>query len=524
MESDRRLTLEEIQERHPELIGALRDAPAHRLAARALGGARRARARPEREPPARRTATSRARTRWRRSRRPRRAHLLRTDGFAHVADIMVGSFYDPELDEGCAFEELICFHGGLGGLQTRPFLLYPPTLTPPSGPIIGAAAVHARAARLAAASSQEPAVRRPAPRPRSPIPRPGAERDLEPAVEGVEPVVHVAQADAVVRRGRVEARAVVAHLEAQLAAGLAQADRDAGPGPGVLGRVLQRLEAAVVDGGLDRPAGSGRCRRRRRRPRRPERVATTFERADDAGLGQRRRVDAVGEPAQLLPASPRARPRARRAGPARPSPAGAARRRAPASSSTAVSCCCAPSWRSRSSARRSTSPAAAMRARDSRSCRSESVHASSSSAFSWASSATAPAACTSSGSSASCASWMIATAGRPSRSTAVSTRSPDGSGRDAVAVDPVAAARERQNTSRRRGSPSGPRSIVSISRSDGRRSDASTTRRSTRAGEQLGGDERQQEAVPEAARATTYAHRMTVVDRLPASSSISCAT
>ena len=46
-------------------------------------------------------------------------HLLRTDGFEHVADIMVGSFYDPELEEGCAFEELICFHGGLGGPQTR---------------------------------------------------------------------------------------------------------------------------------------------------------------------------------------------------------------------------------------------------------------------------------------------------------------------------------------------------------------------------------------------------------------------
>ena len=70
------------------------------------------------------------------------AHLLRTDGFADVADIMVGSFYDPELEEGCAFEELICFHGGLGGPQTRPFLLYPPTLTPPAEPLIGAAAVH----------------------------------------------------------------------------------------------------------------------------------------------------------------------------------------------------------------------------------------------------------------------------------------------------------------------------------------------------------------------------------------------
>ena len=59
-------------------------------------------------------------------------HLLRTDGFAHVADIMVGSFYDPDLDEGCAFEELISFHGGLGGLQTRPFILYPERLLLPT--------------------------------------------------------------------------------------------------------------------------------------------------------------------------------------------------------------------------------------------------------------------------------------------------------------------------------------------------------------------------------------------------------
>jgi hypothetical protein len=59
-----------------------------------------------------------------------------------VADIMVGSFYDPELDEGCAFEELISFHGGIGGPQTRPFILHPIALPVPDGPIIGAAAVH----------------------------------------------------------------------------------------------------------------------------------------------------------------------------------------------------------------------------------------------------------------------------------------------------------------------------------------------------------------------------------------------
>jgi len=56
---------------------------------------------------------------------------------------MVGSFYDPDLEEGCAFEELISFHGGLGGPQTRPFILHPVELSPPAVPIVGAAAVHA---------------------------------------------------------------------------------------------------------------------------------------------------------------------------------------------------------------------------------------------------------------------------------------------------------------------------------------------------------------------------------------------
>ena len=55
---------------------------------------------------------------------------------------MVGSFYDPERDEGCAFEELISFHGGLGGDQTRPFILHGDHLPVPEQPILGAAAVH----------------------------------------------------------------------------------------------------------------------------------------------------------------------------------------------------------------------------------------------------------------------------------------------------------------------------------------------------------------------------------------------
>jgi uncharacterized membrane protein YvlD (DUF360 family) len=69
-------------------------------------------------------------------------HLRRTDGFRHCPDVLVGSFYDPRLDEGCAFEELISFHGGLGGPQTRAFVLSPPHLPLPDAPIVGAEAVH----------------------------------------------------------------------------------------------------------------------------------------------------------------------------------------------------------------------------------------------------------------------------------------------------------------------------------------------------------------------------------------------
>jgi len=69
-------------------------------------------------------------------------HLRRTDSFANAPDILVNSFYDPDIDEGAAFEEQIGFHGGLGGKQTQPFLLYPAVLPLDDQPIVGATAVH----------------------------------------------------------------------------------------------------------------------------------------------------------------------------------------------------------------------------------------------------------------------------------------------------------------------------------------------------------------------------------------------
>ena len=141
MEERRRLTSEEIDERHPRLLPALRGHPhvgwllVHSsehgpVALGANGTHYLEEGRIEGEDPLAPFSPTAAR------------HLLRADGFEHAADVTVGSFYDDQLEEGCAFEELISFHGGLGGPQTRAFLLYPVELQPPPQPLIGAAAVH----------------------------------------------------------------------------------------------------------------------------------------------------------------------------------------------------------------------------------------------------------------------------------------------------------------------------------------------------------------------------------------------
>jgi uncharacterized membrane protein YvlD (DUF360 family) len=52
-------------------------------------------------------------------------HLLRTSGFKYLPDILVMSQYDSQRNEVAAFEELIGSHGGLGGFQSKPFIVYP---------------------------------------------------------------------------------------------------------------------------------------------------------------------------------------------------------------------------------------------------------------------------------------------------------------------------------------------------------------------------------------------------------------
>jgi putative membrane protein len=69
-------------------------------------------------------------------------HLRRTDSFPDAPDILVNSFYNEETNDVAAFEELIGSHGGLGGHQTQPFLLYPAELQIEEGELVGAAAVY----------------------------------------------------------------------------------------------------------------------------------------------------------------------------------------------------------------------------------------------------------------------------------------------------------------------------------------------------------------------------------------------
>ncbi|MFE0326158.1 alkaline phosphatase family protein [Streptomyces sp. NPDC058960] len=71
--------------------------------------------------------------------------VRRTHSFPHAPDIMVNSWYDPDEGEVLAFEEQIGSHGGLGGAQGRPFLLWPVDLSAPAeegAELVGAEQVH----------------------------------------------------------------------------------------------------------------------------------------------------------------------------------------------------------------------------------------------------------------------------------------------------------------------------------------------------------------------------------------------
>jgi hypothetical protein len=70
------------------------------------------------------------------------AHVRRTDGFPHCPDVLVNAAYSPDTEEVAAFEELVGSHGGMGGSQSFPFVLFPNTLAYPDSEVVGAEHLH----------------------------------------------------------------------------------------------------------------------------------------------------------------------------------------------------------------------------------------------------------------------------------------------------------------------------------------------------------------------------------------------
>jgi hypothetical protein len=81
------------------------------------------------------------------------ADFRRAARFPAAPDLYVNSLYDPRLDEVAAFEELVGCHGGQGGWQTRPVLVYPAhwgldeDLLDEAGRLVGAESVHRQMVR-----------------------------------------------------------------------------------------------------------------------------------------------------------------------------------------------------------------------------------------------------------------------------------------------------------------------------------------------------------------------------------------
>jgi uncharacterized membrane protein YvlD (DUF360 family) len=139
--NDHRLTLEELEELHPGLVGSLsRHAGVAMLLVRTRdrgavvlghGGLRyldddRVEGDDPTTPFGPNTVLS----------------LKREDAMTHAPDVLVISQYEPALGEVAAFEELIGSHGGLGGPQTQPFILHPAEWTLDEDVPLGAPAVY----------------------------------------------------------------------------------------------------------------------------------------------------------------------------------------------------------------------------------------------------------------------------------------------------------------------------------------------------------------------------------------------
>ncbi len=70
------------------------------------------------------------------------AHLIRLDGFPRCGDVVVNGRYHPGADEVESFENMVGAHGGLGGAQTRGFIMHPASWAMPAEEIANAEDVY----------------------------------------------------------------------------------------------------------------------------------------------------------------------------------------------------------------------------------------------------------------------------------------------------------------------------------------------------------------------------------------------
>lgn len=69
-------------------------------------------------------------------------HIRRESGFTDCPDIIVNTKFDPVTEELCGFENQVSHHGGMGGPQNRPFVLYPTVLPYDGTPIVHATGLY----------------------------------------------------------------------------------------------------------------------------------------------------------------------------------------------------------------------------------------------------------------------------------------------------------------------------------------------------------------------------------------------
>jgi Type I phosphodiesterase / nucleotide pyrophosphatase len=149
-----RVTLERLEELHPQLVSALREHP----------GVGFVLVRSEREGAVVLGATG---ANWLDAGRvegddplvpfgPNAAdHVRRTDAYPHCPDIVLNSTWWDDAGEVAAFEELVGSHGGMGGPQGFPFVLFPADLEYPDEEVVGPDSMHRLLRRWLAALGHE---------------------------------------------------------------------------------------------------------------------------------------------------------------------------------------------------------------------------------------------------------------------------------------------------------------------------------------------------------------------------------